>query len=237
MAQDSRVARIHSNHNVYILGAGFSRDAGLPLISDFLIRMRDSIGWLAEQNREKELTAVENVFKFMLAATGTAYRVKLNVENIEELFSLASASGSDPLAKDVSTAIAATLDFARQNAEPDSVGIGLKDGNFEPPITWESRAPEHPAKAAYVCSEYDIYAGWLSGKLCRPDKNMRNTVITFNYDTLMKFPAASCGVSKQVELFCCLCTLFLKVLFKHLFVTMLPDCTDEVPVRPEFAAP
>jgi len=186
MAQDSRVARVHPNHNVYILGAGFSRDAGLPLISDFLIRMRDSIGWLDEQNRKKELAAVENVFKFMLAATGTAYRVKLNVENIEELFSLASASGSDPLAKDVSTAIAATLDFARQSAGRDSLHIGLKDGDFKPPSTWESRAPEHPAKEAYVCSEYDIYAGLLSGKLCRPDKNMRNTVITFNYDTLLE---------------------------------------------------
>jgi hypothetical protein len=29
------------DHNVYILGAGFSRDAGAPLIHDFLDRARE----------------------------------------------------------------------------------------------------------------------------------------------------------------------------------------------------
>ena len=32
----------HSDHNVYIFGAGFAAEAGLPVIKDFMNRMRDA---------------------------------------------------------------------------------------------------------------------------------------------------------------------------------------------------
>lgn len=54
--------KVHRNHNVYILGAGFSSDAGLPLIFDFLEQMRESVAWI-EANGRPELEAVEKVFK------------------------------------------------------------------------------------------------------------------------------------------------------------------------------
>jgi hypothetical protein len=41
---------IHTNHNVYILGAGFSVPGGLPTIANFIDVMRDSIGWLEEMD-------------------------------------------------------------------------------------------------------------------------------------------------------------------------------------------
>ena len=83
---------LQNDHNVYILGAGFSHDAGLPLISDFLLRMRDSHEWLQKQNRTTEARSVEAVLNFRLDAASAAYWVNLDLENIEELFSLASAS-------------------------------------------------------------------------------------------------------------------------------------------------
>jgi hypothetical protein len=128
------------NYNVYILGAGFSRDAGLPLMSDFLTRMRDSIDWLSgKPDREKELRAIEEVFKFRLAAAGTAYRVRIDVENIEELFSLASATGKDPLARNVSTAIAATLDFTRQDTPELRFDVAKNSEDFIPPDNWREQ--------------------------------------------------------------------------------------------------
>jgi len=33
---------VENDHNVYILGAGFSAGAGLPVIKNFLLRLRDS---------------------------------------------------------------------------------------------------------------------------------------------------------------------------------------------------
>ncbi len=87
--------KAHNDHNVYILGAGFAADAGLPLIYDFMERMRDAAAWLAEQGgRDTEVNAIEEVLVFRHRAAGAAYRTPLDVENVEELFSLASARGS-----------------------------------------------------------------------------------------------------------------------------------------------
>lgn len=196
MAQNTPDGKVHLNHNVYILGAGFSRDAGLPLISDFLTRMRDSTEWLSKQRgRGEEVRAVGEVFKFRLAAAGAAYRVQVDVENIEQLFSLASATGQDPLARDVSTAIAATLDYARHDAKEGRFSVTANPEGFEPPPHWKSLPLDSgTGRPRYECPVYEAYAGLLSGRLCRADENMRNTVITFNYDTVLEDALASLGV-------------------------------------------
>jgi hypothetical protein len=36
---------VFNDHNVYVLGAGFSREAGYPLIADFTMKMRDALEW------------------------------------------------------------------------------------------------------------------------------------------------------------------------------------------------
>lgn len=103
---------LNNDHNVYILGAGFSREAGLPLISDFLVEMRDSHEWLQNEGRDREAKAVERVLDFRLNAASAAYWVNMELENIEELFSLASA-GTGKMDDEVRLAIAATLEFTR----------------------------------------------------------------------------------------------------------------------------
>src|SRR5262245_37484777 len=95
---DQRTPQLENDHNVYILGAGFSKDAGLPLVSDFLRRMRDSHPWLLQSRAEAK--AVESVLGFRLRAASAAYWVTLDLENIEELFSLASIS-DEALSKDI----------------------------------------------------------------------------------------------------------------------------------------
>lgn len=55
----AETSRPRNDHNVYILGAGFSAEAGLPLIKDFMNRMRDAAVWLEEQDgREREIAAI-----------------------------------------------------------------------------------------------------------------------------------------------------------------------------------
>jgi hypothetical protein len=92
----AKPGKAHNDHNVYILGAGFTAEAGLPLIKDFMNRMRDTAAWLEIQGgREREQKAISRVLEFRLRAAAAAHRVPLNVENIEELFSLASASAGE----------------------------------------------------------------------------------------------------------------------------------------------
>src|SRR5437660_11857644 len=58
--------------------------------------------------------AIQKVFEFRLKAAAAAYRAKLNVENIEELFSLASALEGGNDSEYIPTAIAAALDNIRR---------------------------------------------------------------------------------------------------------------------------
>jgi hypothetical protein len=115
----AEVTKAYNDHNVYILGAGFAAEAGLPLISNFMNCMRDAATWLeARGGRGQEIAAIENILAFRLKAAAATYRIPLRVENIEELFSLASASGDKRLAQNATLAIAATLDYAQSTAPP-----------------------------------------------------------------------------------------------------------------------
>jgi hypothetical protein len=62
-----------TNHNIYILGAGFSVDAGLPTIANFLNHMRDAADWLAREHRDAERAAVEEVLEFRHDAAAAGY--------------------------------------------------------------------------------------------------------------------------------------------------------------------
>ena len=60
--------KLSVDHNVYVLGAGFSKDANMPLVAEFLNRMRDSQQWLVNQGRGRKQKSVEEVLKFRLEA-------------------------------------------------------------------------------------------------------------------------------------------------------------------------
>lgn len=73
-----KMLKAYNEHNVYILGAGFGAEAGLPVIKDFMNRMRDAAAWLKGQTgRERELEAISRVVEFRLRAAAAASRVPL----------------------------------------------------------------------------------------------------------------------------------------------------------------
>lgn len=174
---------ITTNHNVYILGAGFSKDAQLPVISEFLDHMRDSTDWLLRNNRP-EFRAVKEVLKFRLSAAGASYRANIDVDNIEELFSLAVARGIDKETEDIASAIAATIDFVKANKSPLNCRLKVEKAPQESPQHWKN--DKQPDGFYYTCSAYDLYAGVLSGLFSQCSPDMMNTIITFNYDTLIE---------------------------------------------------
>jgi len=106
------------------------------------------------------------------------------VENIEDLFSLAAASGQYPLANSVSTAIAATLAYATTAPKQPEIFLSVKHG-LHTPENWELRL-QGDEVSKYMAPFYDLYAGLLTGRACGIHAEMRNTVITFNYDTVLE---------------------------------------------------
>lgn len=190
--------KAYNNKNVYILGAGFSADAGLPLIKDFTNFLREASDWLEEQEsrigREEEIKAISNVLEFRLKAASAAFRIPLDVENIEELFSLASAKGGEDLKKSMILAIAATLDFARSTKPilEDDLENCFRMGRLKtfsegwiPPKNWRHEE-EHGLRNYYSCPDYEFYLGVMCGYFNPGKSESKNTIITFNYDTLVE---------------------------------------------------
>lgn len=179
---------LKNDHNVYILGAGFSREAGLPLVSDFLVRMRDSHPWLMSKGRQKEADAVQKVLEFRLEAASAAYWINLDLENIEELFSLASASAG-PVSSHIPHAIAATLDFATETAEKPPLNLRLENLDWVPSASWLTGArKEAPGKyiANNQVTRYPHHTAKLLGMFQDGKPKGDNTFITFNYDTVLE---------------------------------------------------
>lgn len=188
----------HNDHNVYILGAGFSAEAGLPLIGNFMHMMRETPEWLASQQaRSREIEAIAHVLKFRRDAAGAAYHVPLDVDNIEELFSLASASGEDTLTRSMIHAIAATLDYARNKAPPLShdrpFEVGINRAHAE---QWKELADWVKADTLqssssntftyYECPRYQFYMALMAGYFHPGKLDRRDTLISFNYDTIVE---------------------------------------------------
>ena len=184
---------LHNDNNVYILGAGFSREAGLPLVSDFLTRLRDSHPWLQEQGRHDEAESVAKVLQYRLDAASAAYWTKLDLENIEELFSLASSNGGD-LSQHIQTAIAATLDYAfRVGGNPHK-----KELVVPARTPWITDAPWttfDKRESAFNARLYSIYVARLLGMFIDGHPQGENTFISFNYDTLLEDSLSDLGVT------------------------------------------
>jgi hypothetical protein len=181
---------INTNHNVYILGAGFSAEAGMPLISNFFEKMLEAANWLEENNRKNELQAIEEVLKLRKDATSAAYRIKLNIDNIEHLFSLASAIDQKNLSNATINAICATLDYCKSQHQSSKVRLRIKEENKKLlNIDDISNTEETILKSTsslsnedYEMELFNLYSYVLSGYHIYTEKQ-KNTIITFNYDT------------------------------------------------------
>jgi hypothetical protein len=174
---------LQNDHNVYILGAGFSHDGGLPTLPEFLTKMRDCRPWLVDHGRTTEADAVKAVLEFRLNAASAAYWVNLDLENIEELFSLASASTGN-LSRDIQLAIAATLDYCASTSKRPTGTITIDNLACGGCLGWIP-APEVGQKYATV-GRYEHHVAKLLGLFRDGGIQGQNTFVTFNYDTLLE---------------------------------------------------
>ncbi|MSQ50987.1 MAG: hypothetical protein EXR28_03760 [Betaproteobacteria bacterium] len=184
--------RPHNDNNAYILGAGFSAEAGLPVISSFLTRMRDAVDWLDKAGRVAEREAIERVLDFRHESAAAGYRINIDLDNIEHLFSLADAKPGTTSSDDIRLAIAATIDFAAQMGRVPIGRLRVSQANGWPcTASWRSSAVRwndggDPGFSDVESSIYDYYAATLSGLTSAKRESGKNTVITLNYDVVVE---------------------------------------------------
>ena len=183
----SRPVEFHTDHNVYILGAGFSMKAGLPSLAGFLQAMRETrVAIGNDQARTREAEAIDAVLRFRQSAAAASERIGIKLDNIEELLGFASAwppeSGNDIMGHDLPIAIATTLAECGQRAPAHLMRIEVpKDGSWVTPGTWK----QEDGGLRVITPCYDLYTALMTGFLDRR-AGQRNTIITFNYDTLVE---------------------------------------------------
>jgi hypothetical protein len=174
---------VHLDHNVYILGAGFSRDAGLPIMGDFLQRMRESAEFFRQTNNV-QFEDVIAVLRFRQKAAAAAYRIELDLENIEDLFSLLSAEELESSASYMPRAIASTIEHCCAVASVANCRVRIDEDVLKPLSSWVLE-PGY-VSGVYKVPLYHVYAGVISGALCEKGSDSRSSVITFNYDTVLE---------------------------------------------------
>lgn len=183
--------RPHNDNNVYILGAGFSAEAGLPIISSFLARMRDAVDWLDKAGRGAERQAIERVLDFRHESAAAGYRINIDLDNIEHLFSLADAKPGTASRDDIRLAIAATIDFAAQVGRAPVGRLRVSQTNSWPCTdAWRSAAVRwndvETGFSDVESSIYDYYAATLSGLTAAKRESGKNILITLNYDVVVE---------------------------------------------------
>ena len=176
------MSTLENDHNVYILGAGFSADRGLPTMKDFMVTMRDAHHWLVENGRKSEADAIQKVLAYRLKATSAGYRVSIELENIEDLFSLAAAS-RDNLSNDIRVAIAATLDYCLNTQRSKKLQSTTLINNDK--FHRYSIFTQGYSSPQISVPSYEYYIGSLIGWFGSEAVIGKNTFISFNYDTLV----------------------------------------------------
>lgn len=164
MEDDSRKqVAFHNNHNVYILGAGFSADAGYPLMRNFIDKMREAAAQKKSRAGEKS-DELEGVLRFRLEASSAAYRVQFDPENVEDLFSLTAAveNTTNIPYRNMVIAIAETLEFCRFSSErPQEAFPGMRS-QHSIPIGFRAENPTSDSTANILIDRYQFYGvnGW-----------------------------------------------------------------------------
>ncbi|EQD24443.1 MAG: hypothetical protein D084_Lepto4C00437G0003 [Leptospirillum sp. Group IV 'UBA BS'] len=180
---DSKEEKVsfHTDHNVYILGAGFSQEAGYPLISNFMEKMREATQWLEENHYEtKELNTVLELRK---DAAKAAYHVNFDPENIEDLFSLFAATDlAQNSLQSILVAILETLEYCRTTTQKKHL-IFERSYSTTLPDGFEYENSEQ--KTNLKIDPFKFYVGLLLGKWGNTPYSS-NTFISFNYDLLVE---------------------------------------------------
>jgi hypothetical protein len=183
--------------NVYVLGAGFSADAGAPLMNNFFSRARnlkdDPGSGLSPQERDIFGRVVQYRFDLDKALA----KVLVDLENIEQLFSFLemelqlSPLSAATLRNDMTYLIARTLEATSNGHLPTQVNklLTRAAGGGWLPYSFDG-------------NQYEFFVGYVSG-LWNPAKQNGgqsvDSVISFNYDLVLEREMSGIGVRPVYE--------------------------------------
>ncbi len=181
--------------NVFILGAGFSKEAGAPLMNDFFPLARHIRDDPAYALTEPERHRFGNVIQYRFNLNKALAKIHVDLDNIEQLFGfmemdlqLAPPAGST-LRIDITYLIARTLEISTSAALP-------MQGNRI--LTGTARKGKRGSR--FKGNQYGFFTGLAAGlwnPTKRDNRTSRDAVITFNYDLLLEREMISLGLGPE----------------------------------------
>jgi len=185
--------------NVFILGAGFSANAGAPVMRDFVEKakqLRDdpSLGLSFEDQK-----TFGRVFNRLGELRVAQSKMDIDIENIEHLFSLIDmaisfdGSSETTLRRDLILLILRTLEKFIRFEKLDNLSGPLRVKNLNGTIRPKTIGANYVQLFAALASRV-----WIRDS--RPSEGSQNTIITMNYDCLVDDCLLSLGVRPEYGL-------------------------------------
>jgi NAD-dependent SIR2 family protein deacetylase len=193
-----------TDRTVFLLGAGFSRAAGAPLIHDFLERSRS---FLNDPPPGLDALGVEkfrSVFEFKAQMTKAREKINIDLDNVENFFGLVEmscrlAKAPPAVRSDTVYLIAKTLELCLQpRGKRGCICCEVDEGNMEGlEHLRENGGIQGSHEKQLTLDLYDFFALLVGGLLDEPHNRERrhNTVITFNYDLVLDDALVRVGLS------------------------------------------
>jgi hypothetical protein len=175
--------------NVYILGAGFSAYANMPLIGNFLERMRE-VREFSDDLSDSAKEAIDDALQERASVSSVREKIRIDLDNIEELFSLIEATGNvrspsdlNKLQRSTRKAISATLLASYKPGTPVP-RYGRSDAAMSV-LRRLGRQTDSPIFGSFEIDPHGLFAGLLLNRLdsVRPE---REVLISFNYDLVLE---------------------------------------------------
>ncbi len=186
--------------NVFILGAGFSADAGAPVMKDFLQRSKYLLDNPDPSLPAADRDAFTRVFEFLRRLRAAEAKITLDLENIEHLFGLAEmdvefgeGNGGD---------FRRNLIFLILRTIENSIRNDLAKGQWNIVTKEGDKRCSRGVEANYG----ELFAAlasrkWLPGPHgIGPDGQCQDTIITMNYDCFLDASLVRVGVSPDYQL-------------------------------------
>ena len=169
--------------NVFVLGAGASVGAGAPVLNDFLRRARDLLDNQHSLLNCEERKAFERIFQWRYNIAAVRRYMNIDLENVEELFSLVDMScqldfkigeqEAEETRKDLTLLISRTLELTIKFRDIKVNNVNRYSGD----------------------QTYYEFANLLSrwSPSHNKDKSEFDSIITLNYDTALDRTLSSMG--------------------------------------------
>jgi hypothetical protein len=187
------------DRTVYVVGAGFSADAGIPTIGSFLQTAREYFDAPTSPLPGYLEPHYETVLRFRQTAKQSRDSLRLDLDNIETLFSLIDmislsalrSSGARRTADSIKHVIAHTVTVSRRPGGRCEVFLEkdrLSETRLSGSIMTRVRDPNPPDSrlVMFDLPEYWYVAALVGGLFERGDRQVADAVISFNYDTVLE---------------------------------------------------